>query len=59
MKILLAVTVVLWLLTWWAYKAVDRAGDNFGAGLLVLLAGGFAFVSTCALFVWALIKALT
>ena len=59
MKTLLVVTVVLWLLTWWSFKAVDRAGDDFGAVVWPIMAGGGAIVCTAALFVWALIRGLT
>ena len=58
MKTLLAVTVVLWLLLWWAYKSLDRAGGDFSTAIWPIMAGGSAIVCTAALFVWALIKAM-
>lgn len=50
MKWLLLVTVIHWCLFAWLYKAADRPGDDFMAGIVALLVGAVAAVFTLVYF---------
>lgn len=49
--ILVVCASVLWALTGMAFKAADRPGDDFGAGMLVWLLAFVALIFTIAAFI--------
>ena len=46
MKYLLIATLIFWALSWWAFKAADRPGDDFGAVFPALGAGAVSVILT-------------
>ena len=46
MKYLLIITLVWYGLSFWAFKAADRPGDDFGAAFPAIICGAVSMVLT-------------